>query len=144
MSGHHDFSVIDPQHRRGYSREEQTLEFLRDQLRLARDEIDVLSIPGLTLRHRVASSAKLYRALNHLDRYIPEVEGWVCGYYWRNGQSWSGFSAHTTKEHAESWLPYWRAEVPNRDGWQVVKTVCEIGKFVEGGPPPIPTPEEAR
>lgn len=150
MSDHHRFSVIDTRARQSYSDDDQTLDFLTEQLEIARDEIEALRIP-VSIAQSVKSSARLFTALRHLDRFVPEVEGWVCGYYWgthrdREDWSWSSFSAHTTEAHAEAWLPYWRAEVPSRksDKWIVLKTTCQIGKFVKGGPPPIPGPEEAQ
>jgi hypothetical protein len=155
MTDHHSFSVIPHRYRQSYSRDDQTYRFLTEQLEIARTEIAHLQEADLGIPERVEASANLFMALDHLDRFIPEVEGWVCGYWWGGSRAdyvdshpphWSSFSAHNTKEHADSWLPYWRAEVPSRgaDMWLVRRMPCQIGKFVKGGPPPIPDPQEAQ
>lgn len=148
MSEHRSFRVIPQDYRQSYHPDDQTFGFLTSQLEIARTEIAHLQEADLCIAERVEASAALYLALDKLDRFIPEVEGWVCGYWWggRPGREphWSSFSAHTTKAEAEAWLPYWRTEIPSRgkDNWLVRKTTCQIGKYVKGGPPPLPEKED--
>lgn len=94
--------------------------------------------------------ADTYNALDHLTRWLPEVQAWVCGYFWGRERAfglarpWSSWSGHATEEEAKAQLPHWieqeagKWDASHRTGseWEVRFMSCDIGTCVLPGTDP--------
>lgn len=87
-----------------------------------------------------AAVARAFDAIHHAERILPYVEGWVCGYFWNEGTTWSGFTAHTAPKEAEAFRAAWERKERKRgqdSGWVVRQMPADIYSFVQPGTNPV-------
>jgi hypothetical protein len=80
--------------------------------------------------------AEAANAVCNVDRLLPRIEGWRCGYTYARGDARSTFSCHAHEAEAEEWLPYWQARIPDTKNWEITYGVCDLMDWRVGGPPP--------
>lgn len=79
--------------------------------------------------------AAAYNAIHELTRFLPPVEAWACYTTYRNGFGGPGryvvWSAHTSREDAEKWLPMWQKRYADRTDyeWHVGLVLCDVKNF---------------
>lgn len=146
MSRRGDKRTVDSGRRNSYSYDDQTVENVRRELEATEaalalyESLDPEDPKDVALR--VEAIARAFHAVHHLDRWLPQVHGWRCGYPWgsRDGENdgpYSVFSGHRTEDEAKAWLAYWQVEIPQRgaDKWEITYGPTSILNFRDGGPP---------
>lgn len=141
-----DRRLVDYGSRISTSESQQTLENVLPELERAIELIEAAlgEQPSPNLTHvpvtQARNLASAANALYNLHHWLPNVEGWCCGYHWTgNGRRFSCFSAHERKSDAELWIPYWRKEIRGRNRWVVEYRATSIGDFRKRGGPPKET-----
>lgn len=137
---HNDRRIVERDVRRGVAAHERTIDNVRRELESAMQSLD--SFQGDkpdeadqgAISDRVVDLIGAYNSLRQLERWLPEVWGWTCGYAWGSNDSYSVFSAHVSRETAEAWLElYWRPEHPDSN-WEVSFRKCDVDDFLRGRP----------
>lgn len=127
--------VVNPDVRRGIGQGDQSVAKVRAELESSLAILDTLPRDEDVPPEFALHVAELHAHLYHLDRWLPRVMGWCCGYKWGTGDAaWSTFSAHVNEDDAKLWLPYWEAEIPQQDGkWTIELRPNRIWEFRRPG-----------
>lgn len=119
---------------------DRTIDNVRRELETAMQSLDSFEedkpneADQSAITDRVVALLGAYNALRHLERWLPEVWGWTCGYAWGSNDAYSVFSAHVNRETAEAWLElYWRPQHPDSN-WEVSFRECDVDDFLKGRP----------
>lgn len=133
---HNSYRVVNFDKRGSYHVSDLTVENVRRELKAASAALTMFSRSEIPAS-KVKSLTAVYDAIRHLDRWLPEIEGWCCGYYWGSGGTqFSCFSAHIDEEDAKRWLKFWEQAPGARTEWIIEYRPAGVTEFREGGPPP--------